>query len=403
MKKQKINVVILFATLIGMVSCKKNEKPSDAGSFDKLLVVTNINNGSTPIAYIGTLKDLSVVNYTNAKARQVTTYPIVYTRGSDVFYVPYKLLSAPSLGDNIKKYTRQTDGTLKESGALVLPPNSAPVGLAFESDTKAYCTLANLGKIAIFNPSTLTVTSYIDLTSYALGDGSPDPTNILLRNNKLYVCLAQTPNGFSSTYPVQVAIIDLTNGNSVTTTTDSRSTFAGSLDSKHSVFFDENGDFYVSCVSSYGFVPGQKCGFLRIKNGQTTFDPTYFFNITDFSIPGIPGNKVNYLQHLYYTGSGIVYASGNIPGLVSNPPDYVNDYSFGYFKLNLQAKTVEKINMPYSNGYAHYIMPYENKILLPMATKTGVGIYTYDPVSGTGTANPVVATQGDPSVVELFN
>lgn len=403
MKKINIKTAIIVIAIGSLASCKKKDNGPDAAALDRLLIVTNINNGAVPVGYIGTHKNLTVPNYTNAKSRQVTNYPIAYTQGNNVWYVPYRLLSAPSQGDNLKKYTRAADGTLAESGTLVLPANSAPVGLAFESDTKAYCTLANMGKIAIFNPTTLTVSGYIDLTTYALGDGSPDPTNILYRNNKLYVCLAQTPNGYSTVYPAQVLIIDLANGNSVTSATDSRAYWAGSLDSKHTIFFSENGDLYISCIASYGFIPGQKGGILRIKSGQTAFDPTYFLNLTDYVIAGIPGGKVDYFQHLYYTGNGIVYASGNIPALVSNPPDYVNDYSFGYFKVDLNAKTITKMNTPYANGYAHYVLPFEDKILLAMATKTGVGIYTYDPVANSTSPAPVVTTQGDPSVIEVFN
>ena len=184
--------------------------------------------------------------------------------------------------------------------------------------------------------------SYIDLTSYALGgDGSPDPANLLLKDGKLYVACVQTSDGFTSQHPAQVLIIDLANGNAVTSVTDSRSTWAGSIDEQYSMFFDEAGDLYVFCVASYGFGgTAQKCGFLRIKSGKTIFDPAYFFNVADYNITGIPGSKVDYLQHMHYTSNGIVYSTGNIYALASNPPNYITDRTFGSFKVDIVNKPV---------------------------------------------------------------
>jgi hypothetical protein len=104
--------------------------------------------------------------------------------------------------------------------------------------------------------------------------------------------------------PVQVLIIDVNNGNSIVSATDSRSTWAGSVNEQKSLFFDESGDMYIFCVASYGFGgPSQKCGFLRIKSGETSFDPNYFFNVADYSIDGVPGSKVDYLQRMRYAGT----------------------------------------------------------------------------------------------------
>lgn len=90
---------------------------------------------------------------------------------------------------------------------------------------------------------------------------------------------------------------------------------------------------------------------IQLKNGQTAFDPTYFFNVADYSITGVPGNKVDYLQRMRYAGNGIVYATGNIYALASNPPNYVTDRTYGAFKVDLANKTITKLSLLYSNGY----------------------------------------------------
>ncbi len=387
--------ITLMATVIAFSACQKTTKDTPSGLKDRLAIVTNINSGATPVAYVGTLKDLSPGSYTNTKARQTTTYPFIFPHGNDL------IVSQNRVQSILTKYSRENGGTLAEGGRLVFSSNALPIAVAYESDTKAYCTLQNEGKIAVFNPATMTLIRYIDLTSYALGDASPDPAGIIYRNGKLYVCLVQTSNGYTSMHPAQMLIIDV-NTERITSITDNRTTWAGSADSPHSLFFDEQGDLYVFCVASYGFVPGQKCGFLRIRNGASTFDPTYFFNITDYQIAGIPGNTVNYFNHMYYGGNGIVYSTGNIPALMSNPPDYVNDRTFASFRVDVNVKTVQKIELPYSNGYAAHVSMFEGKVLFGLSTTKGVGIFTYDLSTGVASATPVVATQGDPSIIEVF-
>ena len=60
------------------------------------------------------------------------------------------------------------------------------------------------------------------------------------------------------------------------------------------MFIDEKGDLYVTCWGSYGYVPDQKFGLLRIKKGATEFDPDYCFNMTDMNVEGVQGGKLQY-------------------------------------------------------------------------------------------------------------
>lgn len=397
MLKNFVKLSLLTALIITASSCKKTKNVEAQNSLDKLLLVTNITSSNPVVAYVGTLKDLSVPSYNNTKSRQSTQYPFITIHGEDVFVIPNKG------GDVLKKYRRQPDGTLADAGSLTFPASSQSISVIIESDTKAYCSLQNSGKIAIFNPSTLQITGYIDLTSFALGDGSPDPSVMALKDGKLYVACVQTSDGYTSNKPAQILIIDLARNNTIISAIDNRTTWTGSIDEQHSIFFDEKGDLYVFCVASYGFGgPNQKCGFLRIKNGEKTFDPSYFFNISDFAISGIPNNKVDYLQHMRYLNNGILYSTGNIYALASNPPNYAKDRTMGSFKVDLYGKTITKLVFPYSNGYSASVSIFENKVLFGLSTNTGIGIYTYDPVKEIPSGAPIVNTSGDPSVIETF-
>jgi hypothetical protein len=388
--------LLLFVFLFASVSCDDTDANLTEG-LDRFIIGTNITSANPIIGYVGTLKDLDVADFDNSKSRQTTNYPYVTVYKNDIFVMPQRY------GDIVKKYTRQPDGTLSETGSFTAPAASAPLGTVIESDTRGFCSLFNAGKIIVFNPSSMEITGSIDLTSYGLGDANPDPNVMELHNGKLYVACSQTTDGFTSIHPVQVLIIDINNGNSIVSATDDRSTWAGSVNEQKSIFFDEGGDMYIYCVASYGFGgPTQKAGFLRIRNGETSFDPSYFFNTSDYVIEGIPGNKVDYLQRMRYTGNGIVYSTGNIYSLASNPPDYVKDRTYGSFKVDLAEQTIEKLDLPYSNGMAACVLPHDGKILWGLATSTGVGIYSYDPTTNTASEDPIVNTQGDPSIVEVF-
>ncbi len=396
MRKTKNTLLALSAMVIGFTACKKDdpETPISSENHD-IAIVTNILSSDPATSYVGTLKDLSVGSYEVSTSRQSTITPFVVIDGNDVFVIQNKS------GDQIIKYQR-SNGLLEEAGSFSVPSNAGANNLVIESKDRGFISLRNEGKIAIFNPTTMSITSYIDLTSYAIADGSPDPTNLVLKDGKLYVGCQQTSDGYSSVHPVQILIIDLNNNNAITSATDSRSTYAGAADDQHAMFFDEKGDLYIFNVASYGFVPGQKCGFLRIKNGESDFDPDYFFNVTDYSVAGIPGNRVDYFQHIKYSTDGILFGAGNIYALNSNPPDYVNDRTVGAFKVDIYNQTITKIDLPYANGYSASLTKYQDKILWGWSTATGVGIYTYDLNTGETSDAPVVTTQGDPSVIEIF-
>ncbi len=392
-------IILSGIIAVAIVAC---EKPITTApiqeNFDRFVIVNNITTAATPTAYVGTFKDLTIGNYTNAKAQQFTSYPFLSTYGDDVFVTQNRS------GDQVVKYTRQSDGTLKETGRLTMPAASQPIHVVVESKDRAYCSLYNAGKIEVFNPTTLVKIETIDLTAFAKGDASPDPGVMTFREGKLYIGCSQTTDTYTSDKPAELLIIDTKNGNKVTSLTDARTTYCGNLDTPKSIFFDEKGDLYVYCIGSWGFYPGQKAGWLRIKKGESAFDKSYFFNTTDYQIEGIEGKKIDYLQHPMYYGNGIVYSAGNIPALASNPPDYVKGRTFGAFKVDIYNQTITKLNIPNSNGYAASVLclPKDNKVLFGMSASQAVGLFEYNTATNTAGTTPLITTQGDPGVIEVF-
>ncbi len=394
--KSTLLLLILFLTLD---ACKDDDMPDDPvdETLDRFLTVTNITSSANVTAYIGTFRDLDVEEFTNERSHQTTPYPFVSVHGDDAF------LCENRSGDRVLKYTRRPNGELAQTGSLTMPGSSQPMHVVVANDTRAYCSLYNTGSIAVFDPTSMSMIEFIDLTAYAKGDASPDPGVMTLYDGKLYVACSQTTDTYTSSHPAEVIIIDLENGNALTSAIDDRSGYAGNVEDPGSIFVDEMGDVYVYCVSSYGFVPGQKAGFLRIRQGETTFDPDYFFNTTDLVIAGVENGYVDYLYHPQYTSDGIIYSTGNVPALASNPPDYINDHTFGAFKVNIYDQSIELLDIPFSNGFSASVLAVDNIVLFGMSSSTGVGFFEYDPMTGAVSTSPLVNTQGDPSVILEFD
>jgi hypothetical protein len=116
------------------ISCDDTDTNLTEG-LDQFVIGTNITTANPVIGYVGTLKDLNVADFDNGKSRQTTQYPYVTVHNDDVFVMPSRY------GDVVRKYTRQSDGTLAETGSFTPPSASNPLGVVIESDTKGYCSL----------------------------------------------------------------------------------------------------------------------------------------------------------------------------------------------------------------------------------------------------------------------
>jgi hypothetical protein len=375
----------------GCVRTKDEENPED-----KFLVVTNDPAAAAPKSSFSTVN--SVKDHPTPRNLELTPYPVVKVVKEDVY-----ILEADGK-DILKKYHRFSNGDILPVTALSLPAGSGAVNFIMENATRGYCSLTKTGKILVFNAESMSMTGLIDLSSYAINDASPDPTIMAFAYGKLYVVCNQVYNGKTIPSPAQVLIIDVANGNKVTNVTDDRAGYSGTTDTPSSVFFTENGDFYLYCVSSRGSIDPTQSGFLRIRSGQTSFDLDYYFSIGDLTIAGVQGDKVNYLQRPLYVSGGIVLSTGNIPALAGNPQNYITDQSFGSFKIDLSGKTISKIDFPYSNGYANSLYRYNNIVYVGLSTSGGIGFFEYDITSGKASTVTKISTAGigDPWLMATF-
>jgi hypothetical protein len=196
-----------------------------------------------------------------------------------------------------------------------------------------------------------------------------------------------------------VAVIDVATDSVEKVIVDERTTSIG-YHYTPAVFMDEQNDIYFYSPGMWGFVPNTNDGFLRIRSGQTDWDPGYYFSLKNTPIAGMPGNTGLTTFVTEYGGSGDVYTMIQIRELTSNPPDYVNDRNFQPCKVNVYNQTIEKIDLPPSAGWGSTAIEFKgNDAFFGLVTATGAGLYTYNMISSATSDAPVITTEGTPMLL----
>lgn len=391
------------AILITIVACS-DDTPTDpnTGAGDgSLLVAVSVpdQSGQNGSSFFQTVS-LDQPSVTNTNAFEQTFFPYAFIRGNTA------IVLQGVYGDQAVRYIRGADGRLTEAGHLELPAGGFAAGLAFASDTKAYISLAYLGRIIIFNPETMTKTGEIDLTTLGIArnpanpsDLNPEPAVMRIRDGKLYVTLAQVVTGYSASADgMDIAVIDVATDRYEQVIHDSRISSPGRYGFSDTLALDEQGDLYVYGHASFGNNPAQTSGILRIRSGTTTFDPNFMVNI---SAANFPDGKIGLLNVVFYH-DGYLYATAGIPSLESNPPNYAADLAYVPLRIRLSTGTIEPLPLPRSTAYGNGITAVGEKIVYGLAAATGVGLFIYDLTTGTASPTPVVQTQGAPTIVLAF-
>ena len=353
----KNNLFILGAflcTALFVTSCTDDNKDDDENE-GKASIIVGINmQPQADMGYIVPIQDMKVgtMSFANAVETKITPYLMSYRDW--VFYVP---------------------GT---------------------SATKAYASAPNDNKIIIFNPTTMVKTGEINVArpEYGLdGSSTPNPLGLILRDGKLYVGCGEFDQMPICKSGAHVLIIDEATDTPEKIIHDTRLSAASIFDC--GMFIDEKGDLYVTCWGSYGYVPDQKFGLLRIKKGATEFDPDYCFNMTDMNVEGVQGGKLQYSISNFYAGNGELYVLAYCPAFASASPDYINEKTNYCLKADLYHCTMKALNLPRTNGYSCAINKYGDDILFGLATEqNGTGIFTYNRKTDQCSSAPVVKTQG---------
>lgn len=402
--KTKLQILFLSILPFLLISCKDDITETIANSSEgNLLISTMLPNadGMSGSSYIQLMDNLDSKSMTNTSALPVPYASVVCLNGDDVFV-------APGWGgdsDVLTKYTR-SGGALVKQGEYVLPSSAAATSVIVNGNY-AYISCSMLGKIIVINHTTMEKVTEIDLSAFGVGDQNPDPSAMILRDNLLFVALSQMVGGY---YPdparpySDVAIIDITTNQVVkmiTEKTSGMSTPTRPAD-PYSIFMDEDKNIYIVCIGAFGALPGHNSGILRIKAGETEFDESYKFVFNSTSISG-ETNLLDYVHAVKYAGNNKLYGTANIPAYYGNPVNFIADRTVCPVEIDLSAKTITKLGLPYSNSYGVSVGIYNNQIIFGLATTSANGYYLYNPSTKEAGSSAVITTEGYPYSINTFN
>ncbi len=361
--------------------------------------------------FFGVVDSLAIGNYDVNQAHEVQAM-FIQPWGRRVFLIP-----AETAANEVLVFDVAADNSIAQVGTITAPPSSYPADVMVVNETTAYLSLLDLGQVWAFNPTTLQVTAQIDLAPYAVDDNdpetppdaSPEPTSMAVKDGKLYVALNQSYNmSMMGRDGMYMAIVNMATNTVEKIVEDTSRGYAyagrhgGSGDC---TFVDEQGDLYTVSMASWGWAPGQRPGFLRIKAGEEVFDPNWEFDLSAFNIQLTSGETVtaNYLLQVSYGGNGIVYASAHIPAHESDPPDWVNDRQMSFIRIDLYNKTIEALPFPDTNTYSSDIFLDGNLVIAEVMSEAGNGIYAYDTVTESMVGNPAIVVQGWAHMISPLN
>lgn len=375
MKRKKISSIIyslfMISTLVLVTACNDDDDGSDSevGEYKLLTLVPN-SDGRTHAYYLQSLVSIDetgLIDNTKAIELSPATGAGAYVHNGDFYLNDY------GTATKIIKWNVDTSGELVKLGEMSTADLGFAGNMLIKDETTAFVGASNVFKIAIFNPTTMTRTGFIDLSEYSkLGEVTNFPTEgatvnaqaiaeVIIRENYLYAGIfyfdsfnTYTPNK-NACY---IIVVDLTkvdpnssdNADAVVKEiSDDRGSFTGAWNSgvgSNFMILDENNDIYVLCHNMWAgqrATTGKPACVLRINDGETDFDDTYYYDLEATSQG--TGNPVIGLE---YHKNGKFYAAVMDPSQLDpdNPLSYYTDPIFKWWQFDLYnpeatAKTIE--------------------------------------------------------------
>lgn len=323
------------------------------------------------------------------------------TYGNDVYMFPGEMVKSSQL---LTRYERSENG-LKAAATYQILPGSSPYTLLKVSEEKAYIPLYGQGNIQIVHPKTLKVLGEIDLSQYAYGDQCADPAMGIIRDGFMYLSLDQigpTWMPFEDYRQTDVAVIDIATDKVVKVISENQSglCFPTRPFLPDMMFMNEAQDIFIACTGYFGYDPTYlKNGFVCIPAGQTEFDPSRSWDISNTPIEGTDGWKPATVYNCCYIGDGKLAAYVGLLELNGDNPYTARNTMAVVIDLN--NKTISKINgIPYTDGHSVSIVRYQDKFYFCAYGVDKSGVFEYDPANGN--VKHVIKSNSDISYLYIF-
>ncbi|MDD7317724.1 MAG: hypothetical protein SOZ80_07695 [Prevotella sp.] len=398
------NLLPAMLLAVSVISCNDNDEPkpivppsTEQGSVLFAVSVTNAEGNSGSV-YLQAISNLDPATYDNKNSVPTGfgALPIALDNGHIYSFPDYMGSSKAEL----KLYKMGPNNKLVLQGTMGIPGGAAACNVVELNSEKAYLSCQGIGMVIVFNPSTMKEIKKIDLSKLAHEGTTVSPAAMIIRDNYLYVGLSQFNSQYMPTEnSVELALINTNNDQYEKTIRNESlgvSVPTRPVDSK-SIFMDEKGDIYISCMASFGLMPGFNAGIIRIKKGETEIDPDYCIRLDKTEIKGLSTKYAEYLGTLCYDKGGKLYAYANSykldPEGASNPYTVICQCPV---VIDIYNKTIERIeDMPISNPHGIAIGKYKNLIVFGSANRKCNGFYTYDPETKKS-SDAIVKVQGFP-------
>ncbi|OGX81543.1 hypothetical protein BEN47_19215 [Hymenobacter lapidarius] len=362
----------LAAATLLLGACEKNktksEQPTVAVNYALSTVGGAFPNQTT---YIQGLADLNATTLDTRNAQEQASFAAMWHYKKDLYMSKF---SAPA---TLTKYTFDpATGRPVEAGRLVVPGANTFSDVQFISDTEAYASVGGgLARLVKFNPTTFVTTGEVDLSRLQRRTGirSTYYLGSMVRDSKLFWAVYFENTSFGAlTDSAHVAVIDLTTGRLEKLISDPRTSTVFSSGAISCFSKDANGDIYVQGDGN----PRVPSGVLRIKAGETRFDPAYFFDLKAATGKDCKG--------LYHFGNGLAFTTR-----IEDPTDSYEfkGPNYRFYKVDLNAKTSGGAlpGLPLIYGSQSSLMRKfdEQNLLLSVNTKTENALYQYKLSDGT--------------------
>lgn len=255
-------------------------------------------------------------------------------------------------------------------------------------------------KLYVINTETMAISSSkeVDFGTDIENDLAAFPVDMKVRGGKLFIAyFMKSSDAFSTPMSNQarVAVYSYPELEFEKIISDDRAPNIGRYYTTNALEIDENGDIYTFSPSSlacgYYPVPETNSGILRIKNGETAFDPSYHIDFETLS----GGYKIN---DLYYVANGKAVVrilmedenNADYAWAAYKPSSPLPLMDFGIIDLVNKSFTLIS-NIPKSGGgWASATRVEGTKLYVGVSNETYAGIYIIDTETATATEGAII-------------
>lgn len=381
MKKQLLNrrfiMVLAILSAGSFTGCGNDDaNPVNTDPTTEVGFAISTVSGAWPnfTTYIQLVPDLDFSNIDNDKAIELTNSGSTTHYGGNIYAMPF---GAPA---TLVKYFVNSDSIPEEEQRIVVPGANTFSALYFESETKAYATVAGgISKLIVFDPSTMRIEDELNLSQ--ISKRFPEATrtyyqDMVERDGKLFMGVYYENNFAPVNDSAYVAVIDLTTSTFQKLLSDGRTGMVfGGPSFGSGIAKDANGNIYIQAKGTLDYGGETPSGILRIKSGETEFDANYFFDLTE-AMGGIG-------YGIYHFGEGLTFTTHN-----ENTDDFweLNGGPYyQYYKIDLESQSAAKVEGIPNGFWSNRLVVKQlsdNEIFFTVGTGSENAVYGYDIATG---------------------